>query len=109
MFKKFQVNAYHVYDLMDGWTVTEFPLQTIEAAKRFIKEREASRFTKHQIYNSARPFEPHRYTIEEIIGTAEADLSEDDDYEPSFYELCEAADEWRSGEYCKEYQFDDYQ
>lgn len=109
MFKKFEFTAYHVYDLTEGWTVTEFPLQTIEAAERFIKEREASRRTKHQIYSSARQFEPHIYTIEELIGTAEAELSEDDDYEPSFYELCEAVDKWRSGKYFKVYKFDDYQ
>lgn len=99
MFKRYKVHAYHVYDLTEGWTVTEFPLQTIEAAKRFIKEEEASRRTKHQIYNSARPFEPHRYMIEELIGTAEGELLEDVDYEPSFFELCEAADKWRSGDY----------
>lgn len=68
---------------------------------------EASRRTKHQIYNSARPFEPHRYMIEELIGTAEWELSEDDDYEPSFFELCEAADKWRSGDYHELYQFND--
>ena len=107
LFKRFEFTAYHVYDLMDEWTVTEFPLQTIETAKRFIKEEEAFRRTKHQIYNSARPFEPHRYMIEEIIGTAEWELSEDDDYEPSFFELCEAADKWRSGDYHEVYRFKD--
>ena len=87
--------------------MTEFPLQTIEAAENFIKLVETNRRTKHQIYFSARPFEPHIYMIEELIGTAEAELSEDDDYKPSFYELCEAAEDWRSGEYCKKYLFDD--
>ena len=107
MFKKFEFKAYHVYDLTEGRTVTEFPLQTIEAAERFTKEEEDFRRKKHQMYNSARPFEPHIYMVDEQIGTAEWELSDDDDYEPSFYELCEAVDEWRSGEYCKEYQFDD--
>ena len=107
MFKKFEVKAYQVYDLTEGRTVTEFPLQTIEAAERFIKEEEAFRRTRHQNYNSARPFEPHIYMIDEQIGTAEWELSGDDGYEPSFYELREVADEWRSGEYCKKYQFDD--
>ena len=45
--------------------------------------------------------------VDEQIGTAEWKLSDDDDYEPSFYELCEAVEDWRSGEYCKKYLFDD--
>lgn len=109
MYKTFKFKAYHVYDSTDGWIVTEFPLQTIEAAKNFIKMMETDRRTKHQIYSSARPFEPHRYMIEELIGTVEMELPEDEkDYEPSFYELCEVADKWRRGKYFTVYNFDDH-
>ena len=107
MFNKYKVTAYHVYDLTEGWTITEFPLQTIEAAENFIKQEEASRRTKHQIYYSARPFEPHIYMIEELIGTSEWEFPDDDDCEPSFDELCKNADKWRSGDYHKVYRFDD--
>lgn len=109
MFKKFKFTAYNVYDSTEGWAVTEFPLQTIETAKRFVKEREASRRTKHQIYNSTRPFEHHRYIIEELIGTTEWEFPDDDYREPSFYELCETVDKWRSGKCVKLNKFDDYQ
>lgn len=108
MKKLYSVTAYEAYDCTKDWRIGDL-CKTISEAESSIYFDDAERLEKwrqSQWYNHGRvnPFEHHDYDILEWVGNAEIDV-EYEDYEPSFYELCEAVEEWREGEYHKEYEF----
>lgn len=109
MKKTFNVTAFDAYDYTMECPVCSESCKTIEEAESEIETDDAERrerWRRSKWYNHgiANPFEHHEYGVIEMVGTAEIDV-EDDDYEPSFYELCEAVEDWQEGEYCKQYTF----
>lgn len=110
MKKMYTVKAYEAYDCTDDWRLGDLFKTIFEAAEkcRFSDLESRERWQQSRWYNHGRvnPFEHHDYAVIELVGTAELEV-EDDDYEPSFYELCEAVENWQDGEYFKKYEFED--
>lgn len=111
MKKSFKVKAYEAYDYTSECRASADLCDTISEAESRIffddaERRESWRQSQWYNHGRANTFEHHEYAVIELIGTADIEV-EDDDYEPSFYELCEAVEDWRDGEYCKPYVFED--
>ena len=101
MYIEFIFKAYHAYDLTSDRTVCKY-LKTREDAKDRIKQDDDERRMLRQKYGQ--PFEHHKYIISEVVGYAEGEV--DDGYELSFDELCDACYEWRTGDCCEVYNFE---
>ena len=111
MKKSFTVKAYEAYDYTSGCQASADLCDTISEAESRIyyddaERRERWRQLKWYNHGRVNPFEHHDYAVIELVGTAELEV-EDDNYEPSFYELCEAVEDWQDGEYCQLYKFED--
>ena len=111
MKKSFKVKAYEAYDYTNECRASADLCETISDAESriyFDDGERRERWRQSNWYNHGRvnPFEHHRYAVIELVSNVELEV-EDDDYEPSFYELCEAAEDWQDGEYFKEYEFED--
>ena len=109
MKKLFTVNAYSAYDYTSNCMLTGGVLATIEECEIQIRIDDAERrerWRRSKWYNQGRvnPFEHHEYAVVELVGTAELDI-EDENYEPSFYEICREVEDWRDGDYIKKYEF----
>lgn len=110
MKKSFKVKAYEAYDNTSEWRLGDL-YKTISEAESSIyfddgERREKWRQSQWYNHGKTNPFEHHDYTVIELVGNAELEV-EDDDYEPTFYELCEAVEDWQDGEYFKPYEFED--
>ena len=110
MKKQFIVKAYEAYDYTNEWRLGDLckTISEAESSIYFDDGERREKWRQSQWYNHGRidPFEHHDYAVIELVGTAELEV-EDDDYEPTFYELCEAVEYWQDGEYCKPYEFED--
>ena len=111
MKKTFTVKIYEAYDCTNECYVTSEYYKTIEEVERRIKRDDAERRERwkrsiwHRLWR-VNPFERHLYHIYEWVGDAEIDV-EDEDEEPSFYELRKAVKSWHCGKGSKEYEFKD--
>ena len=110
MKKTFTVKAYEACDLTSDWTLIDY-VETIFEAQENIRFDDLERregWRQSQWYNHGRvnPFEHHEYAVIEWVGTAELEVDDDDDdYVPSFAELCDAVSDWEHGDYCEVYRF----
>lgn len=103
MKKTFTVTAFDAYDYTQECSVCSEYCKTITDAENKIEIDDAERrerwrrsiFCNH---GKANPFEHHEYGVIEMVGTAEIDV-EDDETEPSYYELREAVEDWQEGDY----------
>lgn len=110
MKKLVTVKVYEARDCTDDWQLHDMCKSIFEAEEciRFddLERRESWRQSKWYNHGRVNPFEHHQYDVIERVGIAEVEVEDDDD-EPSFYELCEAVENWQDGEYCKPYEFED--
>lgn len=109
MKKLYSVTAFDAYDYTRECPVCSEYCKTIEEAESEIEtddaeRRERWRRSKWYNHGKANPFEHHEYGVIEMVGTAEIDV-EDDDCEPSYYELREAVEDWQEGDYFRIYEF----
>ena len=109
MKKTFTVTAFDAYDYTRECPVCSEYCKTIADAESEIETDDAERrerWRRSNWYNHGRvnPFEHHEYGVIEMVGTAEIDV-EDDETEPSYYELREAVEDWQEGEYFRMYEF----
>lgn len=109
MKKTFNITAFDVYDYTQECSVCPEYCKTIADAENEIETDDAERHERWRhsmFYNhgKANPFEHHEYGVIEMVGTAEIDV-EDDETEPSYYELCEAVEDWQEGVYFQIYKF----
>lgn len=106
----FTVNVYEAWDCTNDWRLHDMCKSIFEAEEciRFddLERRESWRRSKWYNHGRVNPFEHHQYAVIERVGIAEVEVEDDDD-EPSFYELCEAVENWQDGEYFKKYEFED--
>lgn len=109
MKKTFTVTAFEAYDYTRECSVCSEYCKTIEEAESKIEtddaeRRERWRRSKWYNHGKSNPFEHHEYGVIEMVGTAEIDV-EDDDTEPSYYELYKAVEDWQEGNYFLMYDF----
>ena len=103
MKKTFTVTAFDAYDYTQECSVCSEYCKTIADAENKIETDDAERYERWRhsmFYNHGKtnPFEHHEYGVIEMVGTAEIDV-EDDETEPSYYELLEAVEDWQEGDY----------
>lgn len=108
MKKTYTVTSYKACDLSAYLKLGEY-VKTISEAEEKIRSDDMERreyWRESKWYNHGRvnPFVHHDYAVIECVGDAELEV-EDEEYEPTFYELCEAVEEWREVEYYKKYKF----
>ena len=111
MKKQFIVKAYEAFDLTKVCPVTDEPVESYDLAECAVNRDDAiykkrCQNSKFRPYGRVVEYKRHDYVICRVVGKAELEV-EDDDYEPTFYELCEAVEDWQDGEYCKPYEFED--
>lgn len=108
MKKTFTVTVYEARDLTADWTLGDYYKTIFEAEEKIrfddMERREHCRESQWYNHGRVNPFEHHDYAVIEWVGDAELEV-EDEEYEPSFYELRDAVNEWRDGEYYKKYEF----
>lgn len=109
MKKTFNITAFNAYDYTQECPVCDEYCKTIEDAENKIEMDDAERherWRRSNWYNHGRvnPFEHHEYGVIEMVGTVEIDVEKDED-EPSYYELCEAVEDWQEGVYSQIYEF----
>ena len=108
MKKTFTVTSYEAYDYTKEWRLGDLCKTISEAESRiyFDDGERREKWRQSQWYNHGRvdPFEHNDYAVIELVGDAEIEV-EDEDYEPTFYELCDAVEDWRDGKYYKKYEF----
>lgn len=108
MKKTYTVTGYEACDLTAYLKLGDYTPTIFEAEEKIrsddLERREYWR--ESQWYNHGREnsFKHHDYAVIECVGDAELEV-EDEEYEPSFYELRDAVNEWRDGEYYKKYEF----
>ena len=107
MKKTFKFTAYEVFDITSRrGLMDDYPEIIIEDPDKLIKEDDDSLREAWKRRGSSIPFKHHRYVISDIVYTAELDVG-DDNYVPSFDELCDAVIDWEYGDYCEVYKFND--
>lgn len=108
MKKTYTVTVYEACDLTAYLKLGEYVQSIAEAEEKIrsddMERREYWRESKSYNYGRVPPFNHHDYAVIECVGDAELE-AEDEEYEPSFYELRDAVNEWRDGEYYKKYEF----
>ena len=108
MKKTFCVTAYEAYDYTEDWRLGDLFETLFEAQEkiRFDDMERHEHWRQSQWYNHGcvNPFAHHEYAVLMWYGLPEIEV-EDDYYEPSFHELCEAVEEWEAGEFPIIYKF----
>ena len=107
MKKTFKFTAYEVFDITSGCRLMDDYLEIVkEDPEKLIKEDDDGLREAWKRRGSSRPFKHHRYVISDVEYTAELNVV-DDNYVPSFAELCDAVCNWEYGKYCEVYRFED--
>ena len=108
MKKKFIFEAYEAFDSTNACPVTDEPVESYDLAECAVICDDAiykmrCQNSKFRPLRCSAEYRRHDYVICRVLGIAEIEV-EDDNYEPSFTELCEAAKSWRNS-HCEPFEF----
>ena len=107
MKKTFKFTAYEVFDITSGYRLMDDYHEIVkEDPYKLIKEDDNGLREAWKRRGSSRPFKHHRYIISDVVYTAELNVG-DDNYVPTFDELCDVVIDWEYGDYCEVYRFND--
>lgn len=108
MKKTYTVTAYKACDKTAYLKLGDYVQNIYEAEEKIrsddMERREYWRKSKSYNHGRVNPFKHHDYAVIECVGDAELDV-EYEEYKPSFYELRDAVEEWREGEFHIKYKF----